>query len=108
MAVGGVASMGIMATIVNVFGAIKNNRSTVPAIVGSFIVTFFLLALAETKASRVAVAFMLAFLVSSIAANNNEILTFVAETTDKSRKLEPLDKVSQNQSSGTGGRMLVR
>lgn len=96
-----IVSMGIFTTAVNMYGAVKNNRSSMTALMGSFIVTFILLVIGETKASKMALAFAFAFMVSSLALNANDLLSFVNATVNSSKTLGAEQR--QNQQNVKSG-----
>lgn len=96
-----IVSMGIFTTAVNMYGAVKNNRSTMTALMASFIVTFILLVVGETKASKMALAFMFAFMISSLALNANDLLSFVNTTVNSSKTMTAAQR--QNQKNVASG-----
>lgn len=75
-----VLTLCVLATVANAYGAVKRSQAIVEAVVGGFIVTIILLAIAEAeKASVIAEAFAGAFMVTSVSENGTELFTAIAK-----------------------------
>lgn len=93
---GSIVAMGTFATVVNMYGAVRKNRNAITVLMASFIVTFILLVMGETKASRIAVAFAFAFMVTSLTVNASDLFAFVNTTLQNSARLKNQQNVKNN------------
>ena len=75
--------MGLIgtATVVNVYGATKHGKPIDRTIIASFVVLIFLLAIAETKAERLAVMFALAYTITTFSIIGTDLLNLAVATT---------------------------
>lgn len=83
---GAIISIGVIATLVNMAAAVKDNKSTTEAIMGGFIVTTIMLLASQTKAKPIAVMLMLAFLVTSLSTNGAQVLGVINSTVTGTNK----------------------
>lgn len=77
---GGIIGMGVLATLVNMAGALQRGKGTVDSIMGGFIVTTILILIGQTKAKPIATLFMLAFLITSLSVNGFGLFNTISHT----------------------------
>lgn len=73
-----IMTMGIVATLVNMFGQVKDGDVPTDAIFGGFIVTTMLMIGGTTRAREVAKMLMLAFMITSFAVNGTELFGVIS------------------------------
>lgn len=83
---GTIMALGVVATLVNMFGAVHDGKSTSEAIMGGFIVTTVMLLTAQTKAKPIGTLLMVAFLITSLSVNGAPLFNVVTTTVQGKNK----------------------
>lgn len=75
-----ISTFAILATLVNVYGAMKGNRDVAIPIVGGFIVSVILMGVAEAGADEIASLFAGAYFVTSLVTNGRPLIDVASQT----------------------------
>jgi hypothetical protein len=98
-----VIGTSIIATLVNIYGAIRNGRDATVPIIGGFVVSTILLGVAEIPEAQVlAEAFGAAFLITSATLNAGDLIATVTSFTGGT-PVAPSTRTPSTPTAGGGG-----
>jgi hypothetical protein len=83
-----ITSMVLLASVVNVFGAVKKSKDITYPIMGGFVVLILLLALAEADA-KVAEMFAGAYAITCMLTNGQDLFNGIATAISSGKRFDP-------------------
>jgi hypothetical protein len=83
-----ITTMVLLASIVNVFGAVKKSKDITYPIMGGFVVLILLLALAEADA-KVAEMFAGAYAITCMLTNGQDLFNGIASAISSGKRFDP-------------------